>query len=156
MLTIACGPEETGPAADPLPFEHWFPLTIDDTGFEAQIAISRREQSRGLMHRESLPPDSGMLFIYREPQRMSFWMKNTLIHLDIGFFDSDGVLREIHSMIAHDTTPTQSRSDEIRYALEMSARWFRENNVRPGARLDLGLLREAIAARGVDAEAFVD
>ncbi|MCC5807983.1 MAG: DUF192 domain-containing protein [Opitutales bacterium] len=156
LFTAACGPEDTPPAADPLPFEHWFPLAVDGTRLEAQIAVSRREQSRGLMHRQTLDTDRGMLFIYREPQRMSFWMKNTLIHLDIGFFDSEGVLREIHSMIAHDTTPTQSRSDEIRYALEMNARWFSENNIRPGVRLDLGLLREAIAARGAEVDRYVD
>ena len=62
-----------------------------------EIADDAAERAQGLMYRKSLPPDHGMLFVYQSPQPTSFWMKNTLIPLDILFFDARGVLRHVHS-----------------------------------------------------------
>lgn len=65
--------------------------------FRVEIADDAREQSQGLMHRESLPMSSGMLFLYDRPQALSFWMRNTLIELDMIFIDPEGVVQHIHS-----------------------------------------------------------
>ena len=62
-----------------------------------EIADDAAERAQGLMYRKSLPSDHGMLFVYQSPQPTSFWMKNTLIPLDILFFDARGVLRHVHS-----------------------------------------------------------
>lgn len=132
----------------------WLPLRVGDREIEAQIAITQGEQRRGLMFRDSLGEHQGMLFVYRQPQAMSFWMANTRIHLDIGFFDAQGVLQEIHQMVAGDTQPTQSVGDQLSFALEMNRGWFAANGLRPGAQLDTALLAEALRRRGVQPRDF--
>lgn len=88
--------------------------------FDIEIADEPNERSRGLMHRETLPEDHGMLFIYPRDQRASFWMKNTLIPLDMLFISSDGRILQI----ARETTPfslepVRSR-DPVRAVLEIN------------------------------------
>lgn len=128
--------------------DHFFTLRIDDQAVQAQIAISPNEQRQGLMGRESMGAAEGMLFPYKRPQQMGFWMANTLIHLDIGFFDSDGVLREIFPMYAGDTQSTVSRRDNLQFALEMNHGWFAANKIRPGAQMNLDDLKAALKSRG--------
>ena len=134
--------------------ESWLPLRIGTIEFEAQIALTQEEQRKGLMNRDILPENGGMLFPYATPNRRSFWMANTRIPLDIGFFDESGQLREIHRLIPFDTSQTQSSSTQIKYALEMNQGWFSRHDIYPGQMLDLDMLEEAIRRRGGDPRAF--
>lgn len=91
------------------------PVTIrTDSGdhvFDAETAITSEEQSRGLMFRESLPENGGMIFPFPRPQIASFWMRNTLIPLDMIFIRADGVISNIER-------ETEPYSLESRYSSE--------------------------------------
>lgn len=88
--------------------------------FSIAIADEPQERAQGLMHVEALPQFSGMLFIYEAPQSASFWMRNTLIPLDMLFADEDGVIRHIHAnAVPLDETPIYGGED-IKYVLEIN------------------------------------
>jgi uncharacterized membrane protein (UPF0127 family) len=94
-----------------------------------------------------------MVFVFTRPQPQGFWMRNTPLPLDIGYFDGQGVLREIYPMYPHDERTVMSRSREIQFCLEMNQGWFKDRGVKPGAQLDLKALAEALRARGLKPEA---
>lgn len=137
---------ETAPAPDAA--DTRYALKIGEKTASLQLAVNLREMQRGLMGRTDLGADDGMVFIYGEPQRMSFWMRNTPTPLDIGFFDARGVLKEVYQLYPYDETPVQSAGSELKYAVEMRQGWYRDNGVRTGARLDLAGLAAAVRRRG--------
>ena len=85
------------------------------------IAATNQQRSRGLMHVRSLPESTGMLFVYDSDARLSMWMKNTFIPLDILFVRADGTV----SSIAYDTEPQSLDSiaslEPVRYVLELNS-----------------------------------
>lgn len=91
---------DTAPALSPAGLEQ-APLTIRSaTGehrFIVEIARTPEQQARGLMHRQSLAAERGMLFPYDPPRPASFWMKNTLIPLDLIFIRADGTIASIEA-----------------------------------------------------------
>jgi uncharacterized membrane protein (UPF0127 family) len=100
------------------------------------------------MFRPSMEEHAGMLFIYDSARRLSFWMRNTQIPLDIGYFDPEGVLQEVHRMYPNTETSVPSNSQQIQFALEMNQGWFTNNHVKPGHRLSLDSVAAALSARG--------
>lgn len=88
--------------------------------FTVEIADDAAEQAQGLMHRESLPLGAGMYFVYDRPRTASFWMRNTLIPLDMLFIDASGVVQYIHhEAVPMDETPIRG-GDEILTVLEIN------------------------------------
>jgi uncharacterized membrane protein (UPF0127 family) len=81
---------------------------------------------------------------------MSFWMHDTPTALDIGFFNAAGELVEIYPMLPFDEKSITSRSRELKYAIEMNQGWYHDHGVKPGAKLDLKALAEALKARDID------
>jgi uncharacterized membrane protein (UPF0127 family) len=152
--TIGCdrnGPAPTEPSKSA---SHFFDIRVGDRPVRMQIAVEESEMARGLMDRRDLGRDEGMLFIYDRPQRMNFWMRNTPTPLDIGFFNRAGMLEEIYAMHPFDESSVQSRSTTLSFALEMNQGWFRENGIKPGAKLDLEALAAALKARGFEPRRF--
>ena len=147
-----CGREEK--PAEVKTVADYFPIRVGARETRLQLAVQQTEQNRGLMDRRSLGSDEGMIFVYAQPKQMSFWMHNTLIPLDIGFFDAKGVLREVRQMFPHDERSVPSHSAEIQFAVEMNQNWFRDRGVKPGDKLDLAALKAALEARGFSARKF--
>ena len=89
--------------------------------FSVEVVDTPETRAQGLMHRKSLPARSGMLFIYEEPQSVTFWMKNTLIPLDMIFVEADGVVSHIHkNALPGDLTPIPG-GDQVLVVLEVNA-----------------------------------
>jgi uncharacterized protein len=112
--------------------------TLRSGGVEilVELAISPTEQETGLMHRKELTDGRGMLFVYGVDQRLSFWMKNTLVPLSIAYLGADGVIKEIHDMEPLSLAPVES-SRYARYALETPRGWFGRVGLGVGDRFDL-------------------
>lgn len=146
IVLVACAKEK--PAAPPKTVSDYFPIKVGDKTVRMQLAVLQGEQERGLMDRRDLGHDDGMLFVYQTPQQMHYWMHNTPTALDIGFFDADGILREIYPMQPFDESTISSRRKDLKYALEMNQGWFHEAGVRPGATLDMKALAAALKERG--------
>ncbi len=108
----------------------------------AEIADEEHERATGLMFRESLASNSGMLFIMDKTGPVGFWMKNTTIPLSIAYLDRFGTIVELHDLKPLVETPVSSRFSNIAYALEMPQGWFTKNNIWPGERIE-GLPKEA-------------
>ncbi len=144
---VACQPRSAPPPTSALP-ETYFPIAIGSSTLQLQLALTPAEHQKGLMFRESLPPDHGMLFLFPQPKQQSFWMKNTMLPLDIGYLDASGRLLEIHQLFPYDESGVTSRSSQILIAIETNRDWYARNGVATGARLDLSALKAAIRQRG--------
>lgn len=135
ILLSACDPEEIKQDSG------FVELSIGSAVLQTELAISREDQARGLMYRDSMPENHGMLFIFDAPQRMSFWMRNTRIPLDIGYFTADGVLREVYPLYPFDENSRRSIREDLLYALETNQGWFSKNGIKVGDKLDLNALK---------------
>lgn len=103
--------------------------------FAVELADTDESRARGLMFRESLPRMSGMLFVFDAPQRAMFWMENTLIPLDMLFFDDSGRLSRVHHQARPLDRTTIDGGDGIRFVLEINGGMARQLGIRPGAEL---------------------
>ena len=119
-----------------------------DTGsarFTVELADDPKERSRGLMHRASMPLSSGMLFAYERPQRAVFWMKNTLIPLDMIFLDQSGVVTHVHeNAIPHDETGIDG-GEGVQYVLEINGGLARQLGIAVGSELRHPVLDPTVA-----------
>ena len=101
-----------------------------------ELALTSEQKATGLMYRESLPENSGMIFLYDPWTSGSFWMKNTLIPLSIAFFDPDGRIIYITDMEPQ-TTESHGPGKPFKAALETNKGWFERNNVSVGDRIEI-------------------
>lgn len=114
--------------------------------FTVEVRDTVEERAEGLMNRPSLPKFSGMLFVYETPQPVAFWMKNTLIPLDMLFFDGSGRLVSVKDRaVPHDETPIFGGRD-IRYVLEINGGLAASLGIQPGAEIRNPALDQSAAA----------
>lgn len=105
--------------------------------FSIELAITPEERQRGLSNRESLPADAGMLFVYEKERVLSFWMRETLIPLDILFIDREGRIVDIQTMapepgVSSGDLTTYRSAEPATYALEVNAGVADELGLMPG------------------------
>jgi len=140
-LTLACtlpllGAEPAHAQADRFP-QPTLPVVRLQAGMHvirAEVADTDRTRAIGLMGRESLGPNEGMLFVFDREAVHCFWMRNTPLPLSIAFLDDDGRIVDIAQM-APRSDDSHCPSRAVRFALEMEQGWFARHGIAPGARL---------------------
>ena len=103
-------------------------ITVAGQPMEVELADTTQKRAAGLMYRDELPVDSGMLFNFPDATERSFHMKNTKIPLSIAFADDTGAIKTIKDMIPFDQTSVSSDCD-AKYALEVPQGYFGENGI---------------------------
>ena len=99
--------------------------------YSLEYANTFELRAQGLMHRENMCDNCGMLFNFQQTRYAGMWMKNTLIPLDVAFIRADGKITDIKAMQPHDLT-TVSSSEQILFAWEMNQGWFVKNAIQVG------------------------
>lgn len=100
----------------------------------AELATTDATRARGLMFRQGLPANHGMLFIFDRREVHCMWMRNTLIPLSVAFIEDDGTIVNIEDMQPHDES-RHCAKQPVRYALEMTRGWFAQKGIKPGTKL---------------------
>lgn len=105
-----------------------------------EVAVTPVQHQRGLMFRDKLGENEGMLFIFDNEESRFFWMKNTFIDLSIGYFDAKGVLIDVQEMKSGKGVPevalaSYPSAHPAKYALEMNKGWFKKNKIKLGSKL---------------------
>ncbi|MFY9329636.1 MAG: DUF192 domain-containing protein [Georgfuchsia sp.] len=109
-------------------------LTMGIYRIEAEVAATDTTRQHGLMFREKMPSNHGMLFVFPEPRQVCMWMKNTLLPLSVAFFNDKGIIVNVEEM-APQTLNSHCSAGPIRFALEMNAGWFKQRGFAPGTAL---------------------
>lgn len=135
----ACGSEpETLRPARPAGPPKEATLTVAGRQVTVELALDDMTRARGLKHRTRLEPDHGMLFIFPDVELRKFWMRDTLISLDIVFLSDDGTVQNIEAnappAVEH---PGFLSRDKARFVLEMAGGWCAEAGLEPGDRIEI-------------------
>lgn len=140
LLLAACGLLALPALAQPQPTLPQSELVIHTAKgaqrFKVELADTDESRARGMMFRTSMAPDAGMLFDFKQEQPASFWMRNTLIPLDMLFIKSDGVILNIHQRaIPRDETGISS-AGPVQAVLELNGGTASRLGIRPGDRVE--------------------
>ena len=110
-------------------------IRINQWEITVETADTLESQEKGLMGRENLDENRGMLFVYERDAKKSFWMKNTTIPLSIAYIAADGTIREIYDMEPLSTRTVDSRYS-VRYALEVNQGAFERHGIKAGDKVE--------------------
>jgi len=127
LLLIAC---TSGPTAE-----------LGDAKVNLELAATPSERAKGLRHRESLGENDGMLFVFEKESILGFWMKNTLISLDMIFIDSNNKIVDIMTAVPCEKDPCKSYTPqaESKYVLEVNAGFAEKHNIQIGDEIKLNI-----------------
>jgi len=128
VVAIAFPAAAQGAPAKPLPV-----VTVKVAGhaLRAEVVSTPEQRARGLMFREKLGRNDGMVFIFDEPGYHSMWMMNTLIPLSVAFLDAEGRILNIEDMQPR-TLDSHGAQGPARYAIETNLGWFAERRIKAG------------------------
>ena len=129
LFASAAAASQTGPQKLPS-----IRLNAGIHNIQAEVAQSADERSIGLMFRETMGTNEGMLFAFEQPAQQCFWMKNTLLPLSIAFIADDGSIVNIDRMKPQ-TLESHCSVKPVRFVLEMNDGWFEKRGIKPGTKL---------------------
>ena len=111
----------------------------------AELAMTEIQVGTGMMFRKEMGENEGMLFVFGRPNRVAFYMKNTILPLHVAYIDSEGTILELHELQALNETPVDAANNNVQFVLEMNKGWFTRHNIRVGSVItcDRGKLRDA-------------
>ena len=109
-------------------------LTAGFHRIEAEVAANQANRQRGLMMRERMAANHGMLFVFPQAERHCMWMRNTLLPLSVAFLDDQGRILNIEDMQPQ-TENNHCAVAPARFALEMNRGWFAGKGIKPGQRI---------------------
>lgn len=139
-LAVACGGGGGGDGGDGGTFPTAAITLTGSAGKRAELTVELArtvaERSRGLMFRESLAEERGMLFVFAQETKAGFWMKNTKIPLSIAFIDGEGTILETQDMEAL-SEDLHRPAQPYRYALEVNQGWFERHGLGLGDRVEI-------------------
>ena len=115
-------------------------LSINGRPLSVEVARSEKQRHRGLMHRDELDWNSGMLFVFENERVLSFWMKDTKIPLSIAFLDKYGKVTDIIDMKPYSLDAVIS-TQKCLYAIEVNRGFFEESGLAVGDTIDLGMVK---------------
>lgn len=166
FLAVGCGqgpvettaaPDESksGPSERVLHLDHAQPklntikLYLADKTVVAEVAKTVTQIATGMMFRESMDKNDGMLFVFGRPHQTSFYMKNTTVPLSGAYIDAEGKILEIHDMEPLNLDGILAKSDKIQFVLEMNQGWFEKNGIKVGTRIvtEKGPMRKTFFGR---------
>lgn len=124
----ACASSAAGPVQAELPK---IEIQVGTIQITAEVANTDTSRQIGMMNRESLGKDEGMLFVFKRSETQCMWMKNTLIDLDVAFADESGKILNVAQMKAG-TDDIHCSSGNAKLALEMNLNWFAGHNLGEG------------------------
>lgn len=99
---------------------------------QAEVAATDPQRQQGLMFREKMANNHGMVFVFDQSNPQCMWMKNTPLPLSVAFLDADGKIINIEDMQPK-TLESHCSAKPAKYALEMNLGWFKQKNVKPGS-----------------------
>jgi len=101
---------------------------------DAQVAATPKQREVGLMFRQDMATHEGMLFVFEQPQKQCFWMKNTLLPLTAAFVEEDGTIVNLADMKPQ-STESHCSDKPVRFVLEMNQGWFAKRGLKKGFKL---------------------
>lgn len=132
VFLIACARDDSTP--------HQYQVTVADSDssrvVQVEVAATPQQRQQGLMWRQALDPDWGMLFLFPGDSGGGFWMRNTYVPLDIAYIGADGTVQEIRAARPLDET-VLTPSKPYRYVLEVNQGWFQQHGLGVGSKVTL-------------------
>ena len=106
-------------------------LTAGMHVIQAEVAANDPERQQGLMFRQKMGSNAGMVFVFDQAAKQCMWMKNTLLPLSVAFLDEKGAVINVEDMQPQ-TLASHCSAKPAKYALEMNLGWFKQRNIKPG------------------------
>ena len=153
--TLLAGCKNSGETATPPSLEDRLPkqaqpklptmkIYLGAETLDAEMALTPEQEMTGMMFRTNIAETDAMIFVFAQPMRASFWMKNCPESISAAYIGPDGVIAEIHHLEKNDTNAVVATADNIQYVLEVKDGWFARHNISPGTiiRTEKGSLSE--------------